>query len=86
MRCGVCHAPLRVLFYRSVEIASGIRRVPLCHPCPNLDDPERHPARLQTKKKVVLNEPGAPEPPSGAASASAALAVWRTALRVDRTT
>jgi len=45
MRCGVCHATLRVRGYRRVAISGGTRRVPLYHPCPNLADPSRHPAR-----------------------------------------
>ena len=53
VRCGVCHAPLKVRGYRSVAVASGTRRVPLDQPCTDLDDPERHPA-CETCKRGSL--------------------------------
>lgn len=49
MRCGVCHATLTVRGYRTVDVGNsnnGRRRVPLYHPCPRLEDPTFHPARL----------------------------------------
>lgn len=52
MRCGVCGAALRVRGYRSVEVSRGKRRVPLYQPCPNLDDPERHPARAHGRART----------------------------------
>jgi len=53
VRCGVCHAPLTVRGYRTVEVGnsnSGKRRVPLYHPCPRLGDPTFHPAHVPAKK------------------------------------
>lgn len=72
MKCGVCHTPLRVRGYRRVAVASGTRRVPLYQPCPNLDDPERHPARrrnLPRARKFESAEAGAASPTSSQAAA-----------------
>ena len=72
MKCGVCHAPLKVRGYRRVAVASGTRRVPLYQPCPNLDDPERHPARrgnLPRTRKLESAEAGAASPTSAQAAA-----------------
>lgn len=52
MKCGICHAPLRVRGHHMVEASNatgGKRRAPLYHPCPRLDDPAAHPARFKGK-------------------------------------
>jgi hypothetical protein len=70
VRCGVCHAPLGVRGYRSVAVARGTRRVPLYQPCPNLDDPERHPTRRRRRPRTRKLERAA----AGAASSTASQA------------
>jgi hypothetical protein len=47
----VCHAPL------NVAVARGTRRVALYQPCPNLDDPERHPAQAQRRRRPRTSAP-----------------------------
>lgn len=67
MRCGVCHTPLHVRGYRNVEVSRGTRRVPLYRPCPNLDDPARHPARRRSGLRATPASPQRSAPfPRGA--------------------
>ncbi len=54
MKCGVCYAPLTV---RGYSTKNG-RRSPVYHPCPRLNDPQAHPARVKRTSK----EPKGPKP------------------------
>lgn len=56
MRCGICHARLTT---RGRCLTSG-RSVPIYAPCPNLDNPSKHPARHRDDPRRKAPQNNAP--------------------------